>query len=236
MTEREEIDMLAAEYVIGTLDAAMRAEIAARRQREPDLDNAISAWEATLSPMLDDVAEQTPPQGLFAEIEQRIADGTTSASVDFTALQRRLSRWRWATAGSMALAAGLAIFILTGGDLKSPSDQQFVAVFQQDDRQPAFVLSIDLQTRELTIRPITADQPSDKTYQLWIASDQIGEGPQSLGLIDSAQAPTRKRLQQFDPQLLRRATFGISLEPAGGSPTGKPTGPAIHGTLIPAKP
>ena len=41
MNDREDIDGLAAEYVLGTLDAAERAEVAARRQREDDLDMAI---------------------------------------------------------------------------------------------------------------------------------------------------------------------------------------------------
>ena len=33
-----------------------------------------------------------------------------------------------------------------------------------------------------------------------------------------------------------RATYGISLEPLGGSPTGAPTGPVIHARLVQATP
>ena len=49
-------------------------------------------------------------------------------------------------------------------------------------------------------------------------------------------APTERALDEISPAVLRDALFGISLEPAGGSPTGRPTGPALHGTLIPTAP
>jgi anti-sigma-K factor RskA len=55
-----------------------------------------------------------------------------------------------------------------------------------------------------------------------------------LGLLGGAAELTRKGLPGLDPAELRNATFGISIEPEGGSPTGRPTGPAIHGKLIPA--
>ena len=47
MTESDEIDVLAGEYVLGTLDAAERAAAQAQRRRNPALDAAIVAWEAT---------------------------------------------------------------------------------------------------------------------------------------------------------------------------------------------
>lgn len=92
-------------------------------------------------------------------------------------------------------------------------------------------MSIDLKTRELTIRPINASSVPDKSYELWIVSDKIEL--RSLGLLNETSGNTRKKLLTFDPKLLQEATFGISLEPKGGSPIGKPTGPALHGKLIP---
>ena len=43
MNDREDIDGLAAEYVLGTLEASERTAAAARRQREGDLDAAARA-------------------------------------------------------------------------------------------------------------------------------------------------------------------------------------------------
>ena len=110
--------------------------------------------------------------------------------------------------------------------------RSYVAVFIEGDQRPVFLMSIDLKTRELTIRPISAGRLSDKSYELWIVSDDISL--RSLGLLDAAARPTRKWLEGFDRDALRKATFGISAEPKGGSPVGRPTGPAMHGKLVPA--
>ena len=45
-----EDDFLAAEFALGTLDPGERAALAARRQREPELDAAIADWERRLAP------------------------------------------------------------------------------------------------------------------------------------------------------------------------------------------
>lgn len=238
MTDRDDIEMLAAEYALGTLEDAERAEVAARRQREADLDALIVAWEGRLSPFIEEVAPDMPRADLLAMIEARIHQSAGIGSLadsggQVVELRNRLGRWRSAALIGYAVAAGLAGFIVMREAVFPPPEQNFVAVFQKDDAQPAFLLTIDLKTRELTVRPVSADPQPGKTYQLWIASDRLAPGPQSLGLLEDIGAPTRKRLDQFDPDLLQNATFGISVEPEGGSPTGRPTSPAIHGKLYP---
>lgn len=237
MTEQQDMDMLAAEYVLGTLDAEERKAVSARRQREDDLDAAIAAWEKRLAPMLAEVIDAKPRANLLEEIQKTIINrsgdgGMTNSNV--IALQRKVSLWRTVAAGATALAASLIGVMVFSSAIFPPADQQFVAVFQDGDAPPRFVLSINLETRELTVRPVAAELPEGKTYQLWIKADQLGPSPQSLGLLDRPERPTRKELRQFDPMLLQKATFGISIEPEGGSTTGKPSAGALHGKLIPA--
>lgn len=238
MSERDDIDMLAAEYVLGTLDGAERAAIAARRQREPDLDTAIEAWTARLAPLNDLVIETTPRDDLLDLIQARIAAASDPAVADKASeiieLRGRLTRWK-----VLAFAASLTALLLAGlvafqTQLLPDRNQTFVAVFNQGDQQPAFVLSVDLKTRRLTIRPVSAAAPAGKSYELWIVSERFGKAPKSLGLLDDVARPTHKPLPELTPTLLQEATFGISLEPRGGSPVGRPTGPALHGRLIPA--
>ena len=81
---------------------------------------------------------------------------------------------------------------------------------------------------------VAAERQPGKSYQLWIATEQSGGVPQSLGLIEDRSDITRTVLNAYDPAVVQKATFGVSLEPAGGSPTGRPTGPALHAKLIPA--
>ena len=243
-------EMLAAEYVLGTLDAGERASIEARRGREPALQAAIAAWEQRLAPLDEMTPAVAPPAGLYARIEQRLDRPHTgpspapqisalrppASSAEFLHLTARVKRWRGMALAASALAASLAVAIGLRETVLAPQPQNFVAVFHKDDALPSFLLSIDLATRQLTIRPVAAEPQAGKIYQLWIASEQLGPAPQSLGLLEDAKAPTRKSLATFEPALLAKATFGVSIEPPGGSPTGRPSGNPLHAKLYPAVP
>ena len=236
MTTDDDIDATAGEYVLGTLDPTERAVVAARRQREPALDAAIRDWEQRLAPLDAATREIAPPVGLWTRIERRLdapVDGRTLPS-EIGQLKRQVQRWRRAAIAASAIAAALVVTVGVREQLYRAQPTNFVGVFQQGDIEPVFYLTIDLKTRELTLRPVRAERQPGKTYQLWIASDQIGPAPQSLGLVNADLAPTHKSLTGFDPALLRQATFGVSLEPEGGSPTGRPTSPALHAKLLPA--
>lgn len=241
MSNRDDIDMLAAEYVLGTLDREERSDVEARRPTDVALDTAIAAWEERLAPLNARAGEAAPSAAVAEKIRQRLAVSPAlnrefesgSPDAEIVILRRHRDWWRRAAIAATAAAAVFAGLFVFNQRVEMTGNQQFVAVFNQGDTQPAFVLSINLATRELTIRPITAQGLSDKSYELWIVSDQIKL--RSLGLLDAAGRSTRKQLTTFDASQLRGATFGISVEPKGGSPSGKPTGPAIHGKLIPAE-
>lgn len=241
MSELDDIDALAAEYVLGTLDAGERAAVSARRLREPALEAAILGWERRLAPLVARAGEAMPSPGLLPRIEQRIealgAEGGAQAGGDVVRLlESRVRRWRMIAGGASALAACLALVIGLRESLPPPGPQNYVAVFNQGDVLPSFTMTIDLATRQVTVRPIGAARAPGRTYQLWIASDQLGPNPRSLGLIGDGSGPGKALLTAYEPALLQRATFGVSLEPAGGSPTGLPTSPALHATLQPALP
>ena len=103
---------------------------------------------------------------------------------------------------------------------------QYVAVFQKDEQSPSFVMSVDIEKRIVTVRQVAAERFADKTYQLWIAT-QPGAAPQSLGVLGGDDFTVRAALTSYEPAVINNATFGISLEPLGGSPTGLPTGPVV---------
>ena len=247
--EETSIQTVAAEYVLGTLDKDERDAVEARRVNEPLIEQAIAQWQAHFSGLNDYVQDAEPRAGLFDEVLAKLDQQTnnkplsknalnsaaSSVVVEMEAMRVKLKRWRFGAFGASAMAACLAIVMV----VKAPvapvvqANAPFVAVFQADDQQPAFIMSLDIETRQLTVRPVTAQgQGEGKTYQLWIKADEIGPAPRSLGLLANVSAPIQKQIN-YDPAVIRHATFGISVEPAGGSPTGVPTGPAIHGRLYP---
>jgi anti-sigma-K factor RskA len=234
MTERDEIDVVAGEFVLGTLDAGERAVVAARRQREGALDDAIEAWEHRLGPLVETVPSVAPAAGLLPRIEARIdARATASdATARVVTLERRARRWRGIAFAASALAACLLVAIGVREFTRPQPAGVYTAVFQKDDASPAFLLTVNLDTRTLSVRAVAAQPQPGKSYQLWIASDRLGAAPQSLGLIEAKDEPVSRALAAYDRAVVETATFGISLEPAGGSPTGRPTGPAFHAKLI----
>ena len=119
-------------------------------------------------------------------------------------------------------------------EVPSAQPAQFVAVFQKDDQSPAFLMSVDTEKRIVTVRQVSAEQLADKSYELWIVA--AGAAPRSLGIIGKDEYTVRATLAGYDPTVINDATYGISLEPLGGSPTGAPTGPVIHAKLIQVTP
>ena len=237
MTGQADIETLAAEYVIGTLDAGERTLVAERLQSDTALQSAVADWEQRLAPLSELVTPVEPPARLAAEITQRIEQLAAAAVqppstniVNFD-LERRLRRWRGVALATSALAASLAVYVGVRETTPRP-ETNFVAVFQKDDASPSFVMSVDLASRTLSVKRVAADVPPGKTYQLWIASDKLGVGPQSLGLVEEG-SDVKRALSKIDPAIVQSALFGVSLEPAGGSPTGKPTGSVFHARLIP---
>lgn len=237
MTTPDDIDILAGEYVLGTLDVAERAAVEHRRRTDRRLDAAIRSWETRLAPLDAATGPVAPPDGLYDKIEARIRaldTPATAAVIDLDAVRRRLRQWRALAIGASAIAASLVAFVGLRETVWRPQPaDRYVAVFAKDDVLPAFYFTIDLKSRTLTIRPVGASPQQGKTYEMWIASDRIGPAPRSLGLVDKGLAPTTKVLASYDADLLAKATFGVSLEPEGGSPTGRPTAPALHSKLLP---
>ena len=235
MSEHDELDLLVAEFVLGTLPIEEREALKARRAREPELDALIQHWEELLAGMMVSTSPVTPSPELFARIQQTIhgQDALNTTPDNVITLRRQLTRWRWSTALT-SVAALILVAVLAIQPERTQAPQSFVAVFQHNDQQPAFLLTVDMDKRQLNIQPVTAEPASGKSYQLWIKSDELGPNPRSVGVLSDNFTLDQAALRDYDPELLRGATFGISLEPEGGSPTGQPTSPAIHGFLYPA--
>jgi anti-sigma-K factor RskA len=66
--------------------------------------------------------------------------------------------------------------------------------------------------------------PAGRTIQVWTLPSRE-RGPVSVGLMD--QARTLQLSLKDLPEPKQDQLFELTLEPAGGSPTGRPTGPVL---------
>jgi anti-sigma-K factor RskA len=235
MSLSEDDDFNAAEFALGTLDGGERATISARRLREPELDAAIGQWEARLAPLLESIPAIEPPRDFYREIEARIDSAARGADPSATVidLTRRVRRWRFSAIAASAVAAALAIGVGLRESTRAVIPHEFVAVLQKSADAPAFVITVNLDTRDLTVRPVAAPPQAGKAYELWIIDDKLG-APRSLGVIDQANPTANPSLNRFDRAIVEGATYAVTIEPPGGSPTGAPSGaPVFVGKLFP---
>lgn len=236
MTDLGESDGLAAEYVLGTLSRAERAAVAERRFTDKDLDNAVFAWERLLGPLVEVVRPVAPPDDLYGKILAHIGRSRRVVSLrgGENDLRRTAGRWRNAAVTFAAMAAVLAGVIGWREYVARQTPTQYVAVLQTGTTQPAFLLTVDTQAGFFAITAVSAPQRPDKSYELWLVHDKLG-APKSLGLLAQEGQQVRPLSAAADEATLLDATFAVSLEPAGGSPSGAPTGPVLFsGKLIKA--
>jgi len=114
MTEEDDIDGLAAEYALGSLSAAERAEVEARRGSDAALAAAIEAWQVRLGPLSELASGVEPPAHLFDRILTRIADqsGIQGRSADVVPFRGGQARRRRLATVASALAACLALALV----------------------------------------------------------------------------------------------------------------------------
>ena len=72
MTELDDIDGLAAEYVLGTLSREERDAVVERLPREANLRKAVAEWEERLTPLAETLRPVTPPASLYPKVRAQI--------------------------------------------------------------------------------------------------------------------------------------------------------------------
>jgi anti-sigma-K factor RskA len=183
----------------------------------------------------------SPPPLASAAPAQPIAP----PSADVITLSSRVRRWRGMAQGVMALAACLVALIgvqawrpeLLPAALRAPAPavtpaRPLVAVLSRDGGPPAFVMTVDVASKTFTVRRAGVDPEGNKSYELWMVSDKFTQ-PRSLGIIGKGDFTPKAQLASYDRDTVDNATYAITLEPQGGSPTGQPTSaPIFAGKLI----
>jgi len=234
MNVEDDIDGLAGEYVLGTLNIQEREDVAARRRSDVVLDRAIKAWEARLGPLDDRIPGVEPPAYVFPSIAHRLWDRPVPS---LRAAGADQPHRRMFAIGACALAACLALAVVWFKDLPGiPATliaqlQRSAAGALLEDGPNVwtpfgFEVSFDFRASTMIVSPVAAGESSTLHYQLWLLPRDHSP-PISLGLIALPKTTTSPWLATYPPDDLLDTTLAVSLEPEGGSPIGKPSGPLV---------
>ena len=221
-TAPEGSGIVAAEYVLGVLDAAERRDAERRMADEPAFAQEVAFWEARLGRLADDVAPVAPPAGVWQRIAEAVRPRADRESAP--TIWNSLAFWRGfgITSAGVALASILGLVYLA---TVPPPDTALVASLNAGSGQGAFLASVNPNGTSLTIMPASLSGVDQRALELWLIPP--GQQPRSLGLIQPGR-PVRVNVPpELLAQLRSNAVLAVSLEPPGGSPTGLPTGPVI---------
>ncbi|WP_425222238.1 anti-sigma factor [Pseudomonas sp.] len=217
---------LIGEYVLGLLDEPEASEVRQLIDRDRDAARMALDWERHLLYLADALPAQQPSLALWQRLQQSLGWLPASSESD-----GGLSHW-WNSLGLWRLtSAGLALLVLLSwlpGVLRdAPTGPSYTAVLQVpgESARPGWVITVD-GDGTLTLDALVADQiPPDRSVQFWTLVDPK-DGPRSLGLIEPGKAVTLSAEQIGAVQAGQ--LFELTLEPEGGSPLNRPTGPVLY--------
>ena len=221
-----------AEYVLGALRPDQARAVEALATADPAVAAGIAAWEIKLAPLATLVPPVAPPSELWRRLA--LAAGIEAAQ---TCLRNAGSAERlWASLRlwrSLTVAAALASAMFAALLLRPPPSAALVllaALSPTGTPGAAFLVRIDAASTAVVVAPgFPAPPPaaSGQVLELWALAPGTG-APISLGVLPGAGPARLHTVVQPGTQLL------LSQEPAGGSPTGQPTGPVVYSGIIAA--
>ena len=214
----EDDDILAAEFALGLLDAAEAAAVQARARTDGPLSLRIAWWRDQLAPLADEAA--TPaPAGVWTKIEAQLPGNDNSATL--------MQRWRAAAVAAMSVAAALVLFIAMRplpAPIAAPPVAAPMMAALSGDTGMVVAVSYDATSGKMMVAPTMLDAGKGDA-ELWIIPE--GGMPHSLGVVHPKRAEAHIVPEAERPFMQPGATFAITQEVKGGSPSGQPAGPIV---------
>lgn len=215
----EDDDLLAAELALGL---ATDPQLVARRGQDAAFAERVEWWEQHMAGLAASLSQE-PSADLWPRIARALPQNDNNRSV---------LRWKLVSAAMAAVALVAVVMVAQRPQTANPVRPGAPAIASlSGERGSALAIAYDTTSHRLSVAPVKLD-PGKGDAELWVipvGSDKAV----SLGVIDATR-PSSHQLDDAQAKLVAPgATFAISLEPIGGSPTGVATGPIVaSGKLI----
>lgn len=217
-------EMLAAEYVLGTLHGAARRRFVRLLKSDPALQCTVTEWEERLSPMASAAPPVEPPARVWRAIQARIGRRKKRGIFE------SLTFWRALAMTTSALSLALATYIGLAPLPEVPPST--IAVLSDSKAQPAMLVSWPTQTtskKQIRIKIILEhrEMAPNTSWELWMLPGGT-QPPVSMGLVSLELKQTLILPEGVSQALPKAWGMALSVEPKAGSPTGQPTGPVLY--------
>lgn len=223
-------DLRYAEYVLGVLDADARAAAEREIRDDPQAAAAVIWWQRHLLPLSEDIPAIAPADYVWVRL-QSVLGLARDVAAPVPARRRlwdSLPLWRWLGIGASALAVACLVVLFTA-PRPAPTAigaHYMVSSIRQDNGITGWTAAMDIRHAQMVVVPATpAAIAGDRSPELWLIPP--GGKPMALGVIARDKPTTVKLRPDLLAHLSAKALLAVSVEPAGGSPTGQPTGPVV---------
>lgn len=230
-------DYLAAHYVLGSLHGAARRRFENLALKRADWQQATEWWSTRLHLLADTVPAVEPRKELWQKLQSRLY-GTEITTSWF-------NWWKSLAVGSSAIAAVLAFVLVTHPpqtvetpipvaqapkSITATPVPTKVALLENAEAKPGWMLALAKNKTgkpELRVTALASLKPqADKSFELWILPPDKS-APISLGVLPQ-QGNQQVIISEQTATLIADGGLAVTLEPIGGSPTGKSTGPVVY--------
>ena len=206
-------NLLASNYVAGTLRGPARKRMEKLMRNDLDLSRRVRQWENKLQPLHAQTPEIAPKKSTWEQITQAI-NGAPDPLL--TTLKKKLNFYKYFS--GFALACTLVLAVLLGTPLLQPQTAaiNYVAVMNDASAQPTMVVTLTQTGRVLSLDMLQKPQiASDQQLHLWAIS-RVDGSITSLGQI-SVEKHLEKSLTKPQWGLIKDAEYLIvSVENTAG--------------------
>ncbi len=216
----ERLDRLAADYLTGGMGPAARRRFETLLQTQPLAAQSLQRWRQRLDEGL--LPAHAPPD-VWEAVQRRLAPPPAAPARGGRAWGLRT--WKALALGLGCLAVASSALLL-GLLLQRPPApaRHLVAVLAGPAGHAAL---LDVHDTQATLTAIGGQAPPPgKSFELWVLPRQ--GRPIAAGVVRLRGSFRMPMPPQLRAAALQARGFAISVEPAGGSPTGQPTGPVTY--------
>lgn len=216
----------AGEYVLGLMDGAEHDAFERRLAAEPELSASVDRLRLHLEKLDDTAGTLAPDAALWARIASQLDLETPADPLRAVApAPANDNRWMRRMALAASILVSLGVGYLAGTTLTAQRQPVMIAVLlTEDGAQPAAIVEAYADDSVQLVPLERFVLPAGRVFEVWTLPD-AETGPVSLGTFDEPQ--TLRLAGPSLPPPQDGQLYEITLEPAGGSPTGRPTGPIL---------
>ena len=218
LARHRQLDALIGEYMLGALRGGARRKFERALREEPAVALRLRTLQQEFTPNYSERIAETPSASGWQRPERELNLAQYHAP-----WYSRVSFLRaWAVGVTAALLLSLSLLTLR---TSTETTLTPIAQLAMKGAAPSVVAAVSADRRTLQLRaarPIVAGPL--QSYELWVIPE--GGAPLSLAVLGQLDG-TLTVPEGHRGQLRKGALLAITVEPAGGSPTGGPTGPVI---------